>query len=394
MKYYLIVGEASGDLHASHLMQALKRHDPQAEFRFFGGDRMAAAGGTMVRHYRDTAFMGFLPVLMHLRTIFRNMSLCKGDIVEWQPDVVIPVDYAGFNLSIAKYLKAKTDIPVYYYISPKIWAWNEGRIKNFKRDVDQMFCILPFEKDFFEKRHNYPVHYVGNPTADEVRQFRASYDESLEEFCRANGLDPERPVIALLAGSRKHEIKDNLPAMLAVASRIAEQRKSDNYQFVIAGAPSIDDSIYEAVIKQWSPILHPSFFILHSQTYPLLSHSTAALVTSGTATLETACFDVPQVVCYKTVLPHLYSWGFRHLIKCDYISLVNLIADREVVPELFAARFSVDNITRELLSILPGGTAREPMLTGYQDIHRRLGDTSAPDNCARLITSMLSSVDK
>lgn len=394
MKYYLIVGEASGDLHASHLMQALKRHDPQAEFRFFGGDRMAAAGGTMVRHYRDTAFMGFLPVLTHLRTIFRNMSLCKGDIVEWQPDVVIPVDYAGFNLSIAKYLKAKTDIPVYYYISPKIWAWNEGRIKNFKRDVDQMFCILPFEKDFFEKRHNYPVHYVGNPTADEVRQFRASYHESREEFCRANGLDPERPVIALLAGSRKHEIKDNLPAMLAVASRIAEQRKSDNYQFVIAGAPSIDDSIYEAVIKEWSPILHPSFFILHSQTYPLLSHSTAALVTSGTATLETACFDVPQVVCYKTVLPRLYSWGFRHLIKCDYISLVNLIADREVVPELFAARFSVDNITRELLSILPGGTARETMLTGYQDIHRRLGDTSAPDNCARLITSMLSSVDK
>lgn len=401
MKYYLIVGEASGDLHASHLMAALQRYDEHAEFRFFGGDKMKAVGGTMVRHYKDTAFMGFLPVLLHLRTIFGNMSLCKQDITEWQPDVVIPVDYAGFNLNIARYVHDVTEsggkngwggAPVFYYISPKIWAWKEGRIRNFKRDVDEMFCILPFEKGFFEKKHNYPVHYVGNPTADEVRSFRASYTQTKEEFCRENGLNPELPIIALLAGSRKHEIKDNLPAMVEVAQRLRDEGKDAAYQFVVAGAPAVEPALYDDVLQHVPDGMRTSLHVVHSLTYPLLAHATAALVTSGTATLETACFDVPQVVCYKTVLPSLYSWGFRHVIKCDYISLVNLIADSEVVKELFAARFSVDNIYDELKEILPNGSKREQMLAEYKEVRRRLGNTSAPDNCARLIVEKLQTL--
>lgn len=392
MKYYLIVGEASGDLHASHLMLALQRYDAEAEFRFFGGDKMVAAGGTLVRHYKDTAFMGFWPVLTHLRTIFSNMALCKRDIVAWQPDVVIMVDYAGFNLKIARFLKAETSIPVYYYISPKIWAWKEGRIKNFKRDVDEMFCILPFEKQFFEQKHHYPVHYVGNPTAGEVREFQNTYNQSREEFCNENNLDPQRPIIALLPGSREHEIKDNLPAMLRAASS-GLSHNDGQYQYVIAGVPSIDESVYHDIIS--GTIGKQSLFtirysLLIDQTWKVLSNATAALVTSGTATLETACFNVPQVVCYKTILPHLYSWAFDHIIKCDYISLVNLIADREVVKELFAARFSIENIRQELQSILPGGSKRDKMLSDYKEIRSRLGKTSAPDNCARIIVEKVN----
>ena len=223
MKYYLIVGEASGDLHASHLMAALKVEDPQAEFRFFGGDLMAAVGGTMVKHYKELAYMGFIPVLLHLRTIFANMKRCKEDIVAWQPDVVILVDYPGFNLSIAKFLRAKTHIPVYYYISPKIWAWKEYRIKNIKRDVDELFSILPFEVEFFEDKHHYPIHYVGNPTVDEVTLFRAEHPETFDGFVRENNLD-SKPIIALLAGSRKQEIKDNLPDMIRAASAFPDSQ--------------------------------------------------------------------------------------------------------------------------------------------------------------------------
>ena len=234
MKYYIIVGEASGDLHASHLMQSLKNNDRDAEFRFFGGDLMAAVGGTRVKHYKELAYMGFIPVLLHLRTIFRNMALCKKDIVSWNPDVVILVDYAGFNLDIAKYLKANTKIPAYYYISPKIWAWKEWRIKAIKRDVAELFSILPFEIPFFEQKHNYKIHYVGNPTADEVTRFKNDYKESREEFCNRNALLADKPIIALLAGSRKQEIKDNLPAMIKSATKYV-----DHYQLVLAGAPSI-----------------------------------------------------------------------------------------------------------------------------------------------------------
>lgn len=374
----MIVGEASGDLHASRLMRSLRQYDAKAEFRFFGGDLMKAEGGTLVRHYRDLAYMGFIPVLLHLPTIFKNMSFCKRDIVEWKADVVILVDYPGFNLDIAKFLHKNTSIPVYYYISPKIWAWKEWRVKSIKRDVSEMFSILPFEVAFYERRHHYPIHYVGNPTAEEVRTFKDGYSETKEEFCRRNGLEPSKPIIALLAGSRKQEIKDNLPAMLASVKAVAA-----DYQCVLACAPSIDDSYYRKVIGQGSVLM------VHDDTYPLLAHSTAALVTSGTATLETALFDVPQVVCYETPLPKIIRWGFNHVIKCDYISLVNLVADKEVVPELFADRFSVDNIKRHLIALLPGTADREKMLAGYEIVRQRLGTESAPDNAARVMVDLL-----
>lgn len=378
MKYYLIVGEASGDLHASRLMHALKRQDGAAEFRFFGGDLMAAEGGTRVRHYRELAYMGFVPVLLHLPTIFRNMAFCKRDITEWQPDVVILVDYPGFNLDIAKFVHTRTRIPVYYYISPKIWAWKEWRIKSIRRYVDEMFSILPFEVPFYEQKHHYKIHYVGNPTAEEVRSFLAGYHEGKEEFCRRNGLDPDKPVIALLAGSRKQEIKDNLPAMTEACTRYF-----DGAAVVVAGAPSIDGSYYAPFIAG-KPVN-----IVFGQTYPLLAHATAAIVTSGTATLETALFGVPQAVCYETPLPRLVRWGFNHIIKCPYISLVNLVAGREVVPELLADRFSVASIRSWLGRIMPGGDVRADMLRGYDDVRQRLGGDVAPDNAARIMVGLL-----
>jgi lipid-A-disaccharide synthase len=373
MKYYLIVGEASGDLHASHLMQSLKKEDAQAEFRFFGGDMMTVVGGTRVRHYKELAYMGFIPVLLHLPTIMRNMKMCQQDILDWQPDVVILVDYPGFNLKIAKFVKANTKIPVYYYISPKIWAWKEYRIKNIKRDVDEMFSILPFEVDFFEKKHHYPIHYVGNPTAQEVRAFLAQPPLPLER--KGGGL----PVIALLAGSRRQEIKDNLPAMIEATRHLAGQ-----YDIVLAGAPGIEPTYYEQFLR------NSSVRMVSDQTYPLLSQATAALVTSGTATLETAMFRVPQVVCYETPIPKVIAFLKKHFIKVKYISLVNLIVDREVVPELVADTFSVENIRQHLQSILPGGEARQRMLDGYEEVHRRLGDSHAPDVAASLICELLN----
>ena len=380
MRYYLIVGEASGDLHASHLMRSLQAVDSAAEFRFFGGDLMTAVGGTRVKHFKELAYMGFIPVLLHLRTIFRNMAFCKKDIVEWAPDVVILVDYPGFNLNIAKFVKSKTRIPVYYYISPKIWAWKEYRIKNIKRDVDELFSILPFEVDFFEKKHHYPIHYVGNPTADEVRSFLSTYNEGFEQFCKAKALQADKPILALLAGSRRQEIKDNLPAMMQVAARFPQ------YQAVLAGAPSIADEYYEGFIRG------SQVRLVKNQTYPLLAHSTAALVTSGTATLETALFNVPQVVCYKTPVPRLIRFAFNHIIKVEYISLVNLIMNKEVVSELFADRFTIDNIAHCLQTLLPGGEARQEMLNNYALLQKVLGDDVAPDNAAKLMYGMLKGV--
>ena len=381
MRYYLIVGEASGDLHASHLMRSLQAVDPAAEFRFFGGDLMTAVGGTRVKHFKELAYMGFIPVLLHLRTIFRNMAFCKKDIVQWAPDVVILVDYPGFNLNIAKFLKSKTHIPVYYYISPKIWAWKEYRIKNIKRDVDELFSILPFEVNFFEKKHRYPIHYVGNPTADEVRGFLSTYNEGFEQFCKANALQVDKPILALLAGSRRQEIKDNLPAMMQVAARFPQ------YQAVLAGAPSIADEYYEDFIRG------SQVQLVKNQTYPLLAHATAALVTSGTATLETALFNVPQVVCYKTPVPRLIRFAFNHIIKVEYISLVNLIMNKEVVSELFADRFTVDNISHCLQTLLPGGEARQEMLNNYALLQKVLGNDVAPDNAAKLMYGLLKGVD-
>ena len=371
MKYYLIAGEASGDLHASRLMKSLAARDPQADFRFIGGDQMAAVGGTLVRHYRELAYMGFVPVLLHLPTILRNMRLCKRDISQWQPDVVILVDYPGFNLNIAKYVHAmKQQRPkVYYYIAPKIWAWKEYRIKRIRRDVDELFSILPFEVDFFEGKHHYPIHYVGNPTADEVRTFLTQ-----------SGTTARRKIIALLAGSRRQEIKDNLPTMIQAARQYGQ-----DYQLVLAGAPGIEPSFYEQFTAG------TGVRMVNDQTYPLLSQAHAALVTSGTATLETALFGVPQVVCYETPLPRLIGWLRKKVLKVEFVSLVNLIAGREVVRELVADTFTLDNIRRELAAIMPDDApARKQMLKGYEQLWQQLGGDSAPEKAATTMYQLLT----
>ncbi|MBQ9669035.1 MAG: lipid-A-disaccharide synthase [Prevotella sp.] len=370
MRYYLIAGEASGDLHASRLMRALRTEDPDAQFRCIGGDLMQAEGGTLVRHYRELAYMGFVPVLLHLPTILGNMSRCKHDIEAWRPDVVILVDYPGFNLSIAKYVHRRGVCPIYYYISPKIWAWKEYRIKSIKRDVDELFSILPFEVAFFEGKHHYPIHYVGNPTADEVAEFKAA---------NADAGQRPRPVIALLAGSRRQEIKDNLPAMIE-----ATRQLSADYDLMLAGAPGIDEDYYAKFIEG------SDVQLVKNRTYELLSTAHAALVTSGTATLETALFGVPQVVCYETPLPRLIGYLRKKILKVRYISLVNLIADREVVRELVADSFSIANIRSELEKIL-NGPARQEMLEGYEEVHRRLGKEQAPLNAARIMRRLLTS---
>lgn len=377
MKYYLIVGEASGDLHASNLMHALKQEDPEAEFRFFGGDLMAAVGGTRVKHYKELAYMGFIPVLLHLRTIFRNMKECKLDIVRWMPDVVILVDYPGFNLKIAEYLKKHTQIPVYYYISPKIWAWKEYRIKNIKRDVDELFSILPFEIDFFA-RHQYPVHYVGNPCVDAVDSYRKEHAEELKQFVVDNGLS-EKPVIALLAGSRKQEIKDNLPVMIEAAAPFTK-----DYQLVLAGAPGIDPVYYNNYIGTDIPVK-----IIFGQTYRLLQQSAAALVTSGTATLETALFRVPQVVCYYTPVGKFIAFLRRHILKVKFISLVNLVADREVVRELVADTMTIENVRSELDAILYNKVYRNRMLQEYDRVIQILGPAGASGEAARQMVALL-----
>ena len=375
MKYYLIVGEASGDLHASNLMKALMAEDPEAEFRFFGGDLMTAVGGTCVKHYRELAYMGFIPVLLHLRTIFSNMDRCKHDIEAWKPDVLILVDYPGFNLKIAAYIKKHTQIPIYYYISPKIWAWKEYRIKNIRRDVDKLFSILPFEVDFF-RGHHYPVDYVGNPCVDAVDSFLRTDTETKEQFCQRLNLESSRPIIALLAGSRKQEIKDNLSRMMEAS------RSFPQFQFVIAGAPGIAPEFYSHYLTDGAKIVF-------GETYRLLRHSEAALVTSGTATLETALFRVPQVVCYYTAAGKLVSFLRRHILKVKYISLVNLVSGSEVVTELVADGMTVDNIRRELSAIIEGGSRRIQMLSGYDRMIQILGTPGASERAAKLMVKHL-----
>ena len=376
MRYYLIAGEASGDLHASNLMKALKAEDAQAEFRFLGGDLMAAVGGTLVKHYREMAFMGILPVLKHLGTILRNMRTCQADIRRYQPDVVILIDYPGFNLKIAKFVKQQLGLPVYYYISPKIWAWKQYRIKDFRRYVDKMFCILPFEPAFFERLH-YPVQYVGNPSVDAVADYRDTKSVDRATFCQTAGVRTDRPILALLSGSRKQEIDANLPTMLRVAASFPD------YQPVIAGAPGIDPSFYATYLKETSAR------IVFGQTYPLLQHSEVALVTSGTATLETALFRVPQVVCYYVAAGRLANFIFRHFFHTPFISLVNLIGGQEIVQELFGGRFSEDSIRAELTRILHDDTYRQRMLAGYDDVIRLLGEPGASQRAARAMVSAL-----
>ena len=377
MKYYLIVGEASGDLHASNLMKSLKANDPTAEFRFLGGDLMTEVGGERVKHYKELAYMGFIPVLLHLRTIFRNMELCKEDIRSWNPDVLILVDYPGFNLKIAEYIKKYTSIPVYYYISPKIWAWKEYRIKNIKRDVDELFSILPFEVPFFEG-HQYPIHYVGNPCVDAVQAYREEHLETLQEFVAANGLE-HKPIIALLAGSRKQEIKDNLPKMLEAAKDFVK-----DYQLVLAGAPSMDASSYQPYLREDVPVT-----IVFGQTYRLLQQSKAALVTSGTATLETALFKVPQVVCYYVAFGKFVSWLRKKILKVKFISLVNLVANREVVRELVADGMTVDNVRNELDALLNDESYRGKMLAEYDRMIEILGPAGASRQAASEIIRLL-----
>ena len=384
MKYYLIAGEASGDLHASNLMLALMERDGQAQFRCIGGDLMQQAGGSLVTHYREMAYMGFGPVLRHLPAIARNMSRVKRDIKEWHPDAVILVDYPGFNLAIAKYVHARLRTPkVFYYIAPKIWAWKEYRIRNIRRDIDELFSILPFETDFFEGRHHYSIHYVGNPTADEVHRFldKAAIDN--DDFLRRNGLSASKPVIAVLCGSRRQEIKANLPTMLE-----ATEPLTDAYQIVVAGAPGIDHDYYAQFTRGHRvKVLHQGW------TYQLLYNAHAALVTSGTATLETALFKVPQVVCYATPMPFLVGWLRKKILKVNYVSLVNLIAGREVVPELVAGQFTADNISRHLGTLLEG-PQRKAMLEGYDDLNSLVGQAGASARAADLMVGFLKDKDK
>lgn len=365
MKYYIIAGEASGDLHAANLMKALKRVDPDAQFRFWGGDLMQAQGGTQVKHYRDLAFMGFAEVVMNLRTILSNIDFCKKDIKAYQPDALIFIDYPGFNLRVAKWAKTK-GYTTHFYISPQIWAWKENRIKAIKRDVDHMYVILPFEKEFYEEKHSFKVHFVGHPLIDAIAN-RPPVEE--HSFKAQEQLD-ERPVIALLPGSRKQEISKMLEIMLSVTDDFPD------HQFVIAGAPSQDESFYHQFIKG------KNIRLVMNKTYDLLSVSTAALVTSGTATLETALFKVPEVICYKA---NSISYEIaKRVIKLDYISLVNLIMNREVVKELIQKELNTKNLQQELSKILEP-SHRETMFEDYYELESKLGGQGASLKTAELI---------
>lgn len=370
MKYYIIAGEASGDLHAANLMKALKKKDPQADFRFWGGDLMQDVGGTMVKHYKELAFMGFIEVVMNLRTILKNITLCKKDITNYNPDVIIFVDYPGFNLRIAKWAKTE-GYKTHYYISPQIWAWKEGRIKDIKRDVDAMYVILPFEKEFYEDKHNFPVHFVGHPLIDAIAQKQLI---NPSDFKAEFNLD-NRPIIALLPGSRKQEISKMLEVMLSVTKDFKD------YQFVIAGAPSQDAAFYSKFTKKQNVNL------VMNRTYDILSLATAALVTSGTATLETALFKVPEVVCYKgSTISYQIA---KRVINLEYISLVNLIMDKPVVKELIQGDFNTKTLKKELSLILEE-TNRQNLFLDYYDLEKKLGGAGASDKTAQLIVDAIS----
>ena len=369
MKYYIIAGEASGDLHAANLMKALKKTDANAEFRFWGGDLMQNVGGTLVKHYKELAFMGFFEVVMNLRTITKNLSLCKKDIEAYQPDCLIFIDYPGFNMRIAKWAKIE-GFKTHYYISPQIWAWKENRITAIKRDVDKMYVILPFEKEFYEDKHGMPVTFVGHPLIDAIAD-RIPVDETA--FRQTHKLN-EKPIIALLPGSRKQEINKMLRGMLSVVKTFSD------YQFVIAGAPSQDPEFYNSFIAG------ENLYFVENCTYDLLSVSHAALVTSGTATLETALLKVPEVVCYKSSWIS-YQIG-RQLVKLKFISLVNLILNKEVVTELIQGDFNSKRITKELSSILEG-PVREAQFEAYHELETKLGGSGASQNVAELIYNSL-----
>jgi lipid-A-disaccharide synthase len=369
MKYYIIAGEASGDLHGSNLMKELYKKDPKAEIRFWGGDLMKNVGGTLVKHYRELAFMGFIEVIFNLKTILENIKICKKDILAFQPDVLIFIDYPGFNLRIAKWAKA-LGMKTHYYISPQIWAWKESRITDIKRDVDKMFVILPFEKKFYQEKHQFAVEFVGHPLIDAIHN-QTFTDPVL--FRKENQLD-EKPIIAILPGSRKQEITKMLAVMLSVVNDFP------TYQFVIAGAPSQDLSLYQNFISQ------SNIKFISNKTYDLLQNATAALVTSGTATLETALFKVPEVVCYKG------SWASyqiaKRIITLKYISLVNLIMDEEVVTELIQDDCNTRSIREELQKILEPNN-RFNLLEKYNILEKKLGGIGASEKTAALIVTEL-----
>ncbi len=369
MKYYIIAGEASGDLHGANLIKALKTEDPKASIRCWGGDLMQAAGGTLVKHYKTLAFMGFIEVLVNLKTILRNIAFCKEDIAAFAPDALIFIDYPGFNMRIAQWAKTK-GIPTHYYIAPQIWAWKENRIKAIKRDIDQLYVILPFEKDFFENKHQFPVHFVGHPLIDAIKQQQPC---SLSDFQSQNGLS-SLPIIALLPGSRKQELTKMLAVLLSVVPEFP------GYQFVIAGAPSQDFAVYQPFINS------ERVKFISNKTYELLQHATAALVTSGTATLETALFKVPEVVCYKG------SWISyqiaKRIITLKYISLVNLIMDQEVVTELIQDNCNTSQIKAELQRIL-NPENRTNLLQAYEQLEAKLGGAGASQKTAQLIVRSL-----
>lgn len=375
MRYYVIAGEASGDLHASNLIKGLKAEDAEAVVRGWGGDFMQAAGCEIVRHYKDTAIMGFLTVVRHLGKIKENIRLCCEDIREWQPDVVILVDYAGFNLRIARFAH-EAGLKVFYYISPKLWAWNTGRVKQIRKYVDRMYVIFPFETGFY-RRYDYPVDYAGNPLVDAIHE-RPFRQETFREFITVNGL-PDKPLVALLAGSRKQELKYVLPVMLETIDDFPD------YQFVIAGAPSMTEGDYAPYLKG------KNVPILYGQTYRLLQQSAAALVTSGTATLETAILKVPEVVCYSGEGGALSYFLFKTFVKVKYISLVNLIMGKEVVKELLMQKLNRKNLKAELAQILCQPDVRRRMEEDYEELNRRLGAPGASRRFAALMVKRLKS---
>jgi len=369
MKYYLIAGEASGDLHASNLMKELKKKDLKAEFRFLGGDLMQAAGGTLVKHFKETAYMGFVDVFFHLRAILKNIHFFKEDILKAKPDVVILVDYPGFNLRIAEF-SHEAGIKVYYYISPKIWAWKQSRVEKIKKYIDKLFIIFPFEKEFY-KKHNYEVEYVGNPVLDAVD----TSDPNFDEFRKKYSLD-ERPIIALLPGSRKQEIKHNFKIMLNTAEHFPK------YQFLIAGAASLDESIFRKYIHNHSVKL------IYNDTYNILKHSNAALVTSGTATLETAVMNIPELVCYRG--EHISYQIAKRLVKVDFISLVNLVMQKEVIKEFIQYDMTVENLKNELEQLLNNDVYRKTMLDNFEEMRKILGGKGASERTAERITELLN----
>ncbi len=369
MRYYVIAGEASGDLHASNLIRGLRTHDPDAEVRGWGGDLMREAGCEIVRHYKDTAIMGFVAVIKNLGKLKANIRFCCDDIQTWKPDVVILIDYAGFNLRIARFAKS-IGIRVFYYISPKLWAWNTGRVKQIRENVDRMYVIFPFETDFYRK-YNYKVQYVGNPLVDAIYN-RPFQQEGFSDFVAANGLSG-RPIIALLAGSRMQELKFVLPPMLKMVKHFPD------FEFVIAGAPSMKDADYAAYLGDMD------VKIIYGQTYRLVKQATAALVTSGTATLETALLKTPQVVCYSGEGGAFSYWLFKTFVKVKYISLVNLMLDREVVKELLMQQLNEKKLLSELARILYDEEVRRKMIADYEEIIGKLGKPGASERFAKLM---------